>query len=94
MALRLIIADDHPLLVEGLQRVLEEISGLQVVASVANGKQLLATLRQTKAEIILLDLQMPRLDGIDTLRIVKKEFPQIKVIVFTNYGQPSLIKEI
>jgi DNA-binding NarL/FixJ family response regulator len=94
MALRIVIADDHPLLVDGLKRVLEEIEGVEVPACTDNGLQLLGILRHAPADMVLLDLHMPKLDGIDTLKILKKEFPKLKVIVFTNYNQPKLIKEI
>jgi DNA-binding NarL/FixJ family response regulator len=94
MALRIVIADDHPLLVDGLKRMLEEIEGVEVPACTDNGLQLLGILRETPADLVLLDLHMPKLDGIDTLKILKKEFPKLKVIVFTNYNQPKLIKEI
>ncbi|MEJ0102041.1 MAG: response regulator transcription factor [Bacteroidota bacterium] len=94
MSLRLVIADDHPLLIDGLKRVLEEIDGVKVIACAENGWQLISILRQTPADMVLLDLQMPKLDGIDSLRIIKKDFPKLKIIVFTNYGQAKLIKEI
>lgn len=94
MALRLIIADDHPLLVNGLIAVLEEIENVQVLAPASNGRQLVEQLRKTPADIALVDLNMPQLDGIATLKILSKEFPSLKVIVFTNYHQPNLISEI
>ena len=94
MALRIIIADDHPLLVDGLKRMLEEMDGVEVPACTDNGLQLLGILRESPVDIVLLDLHMPKLDGIDTLKILKKEFPKLKVIVFTNYNQPKLFKEI
>ncbi|MGC4034575.1 MAG: response regulator transcription factor [Chitinophagaceae bacterium] len=94
MSLRLVIADDHPMLVEGLKKVLEEIDGVQVVACVENGLQLISILRKVKVDVVLLDLQMPKLDGIDSLRLVKKDFPKLKIIIFTNYGQQKLIREI
>jgi len=94
MSLRIIIADDHPLLVDGLKKVLEEIEDAKVVATVGNGRELLNILHETATDIILLDLQMPKMDGIDSLKILKKEFPRIKIIVFSNYGQPKLIREI
>jgi DNA-binding NarL/FixJ family response regulator len=94
MPLRLIIADDHPLLVDGLRKVLEEMEDIQVLEPVGNGRQLIDRLRQTPAEIILLDLHMPQLDGIETLKILQKEFPLLKVLVFTSYNQPKLLREI
>lgn len=94
MPIRLIIADDHPLLVDGVKKVLEEMDGVMVVDTADNGLQLLSALRKSPADMVLLDLQMPKLDGIDSLKILKKDFPKIKIIVFTNYGQPKLLKEI
>ncbi len=92
--LRLIIADDHPMLVDGLKRVLEEMDGIEVLDPVSNGWQLIDRLWRSPADIVLLDLHMPQLDGIATLKRLRKDFPRVKVIVFTNYGQMKLVKEI
>ena len=94
MALRLLIADDHPLLVDGLVSVLEEIEDVLVLEPVSNGRQLIDRLRKLVVDVILLDLNMPHLDGIASLKIIKTEFLRVKVIVFTSYDQPKLIKEI
>jgi two-component system NarL family response regulator len=94
MPLRIIIADDHPLLVEGLTSVLQEIKDVEVLEPSANGRVLIEQLRKTAADLVLLDLNMPKLDGIDTLKILKKEFPLLKIIVFSSYNQPKLIREI
>jgi DNA-binding NarL/FixJ family response regulator len=94
MPLRLIIADDHPLLVNGLITVLQEIEDVQVLESAINGRQLIERLRKTPADIALVDLNMPQMDGIATLKVLSKDFPALKVIVFTNYHQPKLIQEI
>jgi DNA-binding NarL/FixJ family response regulator len=94
MTLNLVIADDHPLLVDGLKNVLEEIQDVKVIATAANGFELINILRETPVDLVLLDLQMPKMDGIDSLKILKTDFPKIKIVVFTNYGQPKLIKEI
>ncbi len=93
MALKIIIADDHPVLVDGLKRVLEEIEDVEVAEPVNNGRQLLVRLRETSMDMVLLDLHMPQLDGLETLRILQKEFPRLKVLVFTNYNQPKLLRE-
>ena len=94
MALRIIIADDHPMLIDGLVNVLREIEDLDIPASVGNGRQLLDVLSESGAEMVMLDLNMPKMDGIDTLRRVKKDFPQVRVIVFTSYNQPKLIADV
>ncbi|MBS1915232.1 MAG: response regulator transcription factor [Bacteroidetes bacterium] len=94
MPLRIVIADDHPLLIDGLKKVLEEIDDAQVVATASNGRELINLMRSFPADLVLLDLQMPKMDGIDSLKILRKEFPKMKFIIFSNYGQPKLIKEI
>ena len=94
MALKLIIADDHPVLVDGLKKVLEEIEGLSVADTVDNGRHLIARLWQTPVDMVLLDLHMPHLDGIETLKLLRTEFPRLKVLVFTNYNQPRLLREV
>lgn len=94
MALRLLIADDHPLLVDGLVSVLEEMNEVEVLEPVSNGRQLIDQLRRRVVDVVLLDLNMPNLDGIAALKIIKHEFPRIKVIIFTSYDQPKLIREI
>jgi two-component system NarL family response regulator len=94
MPLKIVIADDHPMLIDGVKKLLEEMENVEVTDIAANGLQLISALRKTSADIVLLDLQMPKLDGIEALKIMKKDFPKLKIIVFTNYGQPRVVKEI
>lgn len=91
--LTIMIADDHPLLVDGLRRMLEETGGLQVLQTASNGRQLLARLREQAVDMVVLDLHMPQLDGLETLRVLQKEFPSLKILIFTNYNQPKLWRE-
>jgi DNA-binding NarL/FixJ family response regulator len=91
--MKIIIADDHPLLVDGLRRMLEEMDGIQVLEPVSNGRQLLARLREQAIDMVLLDLHMPQLDGLETLRVLQREFQTLKTLVFTNYNQPKLWRE-
>jgi DNA-binding NarL/FixJ family response regulator len=91
--MKIIIADDHPVLADGLRRMLEEMEGVMVLEPVSNGRQLLARLREQAVDLVLLDLHMPQLDGLETLRVLQKELPTLKVLVFTNYNQPKLWRE-
>jgi two-component system NarL family response regulator len=92
--LKIILADDHPLLLEGLKAYLNEVEDIQVVGTVRNGLELLSTLKEIKTNLILLDLQMPRMDGLEVLKLIQKEYPLIKTIIFTNYKSPKLAKEV
>ena len=92
--LRLIIAEDHQLLIEGLISILSEVEGLTLLQPVNDGKQLINSLRSNNADMVLLDLNMPNMDGIKTLEILKRDFPSIKVVILTNYNQPQLVDKV
>jgi DNA-binding NarL/FixJ family response regulator len=93
--MKIIIADDHPLLVDGVRKVLEEMDGAHVLDTVGDGWHLMERLRKSPGvDLVLLDLHMPRLDGIETLKLLNTGFPRVKVLVFTSYYSPRLIKEI
>jgi len=91
---KLIIADDHQLLIEGLISILSEVKDLEILEPVNNGNQLINSLTIIPADIVLLDLNMPKLDGIKTLTILRRDFPDLKIIILTNYDQPQLIEEV
>ncbi len=91
--LRIMIADDHPMLVEGVRAVIQEIPGMQVVRSVNNGRELIAALSLVQADLVLVDLNMPKMDGPEAIRVLRRMFRGIKVIVFTSYSRPEFMKE-
>ena len=94
MTFKIIIVDDHPMLVDGILSITREMEDVAIADSASNGRQLISKLRRTPFDIVLLDLNMPHMDGIEILKIVQTEFPDLKVIVFTSYSQPELLKEI
>ncbi|GGH74681.1 DNA-binding NarL/FixJ family response regulator [Filimonas zeae] len=94
MPYRLIIADDHQLLIDGLSAVLNTNTEWELLPAVNNGRELLYVLEREQVDLVLLDLNMPQLDGVKALSIIKRNYPKIKVLVLTNYGQPQLQAEI
>lgn len=94
MPYRLIIADDHQLLIDGLSAVLNTNTDWELLPAVNNGRELLYVLEREQVDLVLLDLNMPQLDGVKALSIIKRNYPKIKVLVLTNYGQPQLQAEI
>jgi DNA-binding NarL/FixJ family response regulator len=91
--LRIIIADDHQLLIDGLVAVLQENPEWEILPPVNNGRQLLERLESMPADLVLLDLNMPQLDGIRTLEMLRR-YPALKILVLTNYNQPQLLNEV
>jgi len=91
---RIILADDHQLFIEGVRSVLEEIPQVEIVATVNDGQELMNQVGILSPDLVILDLNMPRLDGLKCLRNIKRDSPRIKVMVLTNYSQPELIQEV
>ena len=90
-AIRILIADDHPLVREGLAAVLEHESDLEVVGQAGDGIEAVALARRLAPDVILMDLQMPRMDGVAAIKQIKQEAPAIAVIILTTYDTDDYI---
>ena len=90
---RIIVADDHPLFRSALARVLEEASGLEVVAQAADGRQALAFCRRFGPDLVLMDSNMPIMDGLEATRAIKRESPSTIVLMMTAYDEPERLAE-
>ncbi len=90
----LLLADDHPVLLDGLRSVLADLPGIELLPPVTNGHQLLDYLHQHPVDMVLLDLNMPKTDGLTALKQIRRDFPGIKVIVFTSYNQPQRVRDV
>lgn len=91
--LRIGLADDHILFRESLKLLVNSFEGMEVLIEAANGKELLAQIEKVPVDIILLDLQMPEMDGFETCQHVNELYPQTKVLILTfNDDQTSVQK--
>jgi DNA-binding NarL/FixJ family response regulator len=91
---KVLIADDHRLIVEGVRRALEEDGGFEVVGEAANGSQVLPLVSQTRPDIVVLDLHMPQVDGLICLDQIRKRFPETKVVVLSVSTDEQLIESV
>ncbi|MBS1567801.1 MAG: response regulator transcription factor [Flavobacteriales bacterium] len=92
--IRLALADDQRLFRKGMAMLLRDMAGAQVVLECANGAELLNALKDTPADIVLLDLQMPVLDGRKTLAHLQKDHPLVKVIILSTHDEEPVIAEL
>lgn len=92
--IRLAITDDHALIREGLIRIISYEKDLEIVIESDSGEDLIKKLEKVTPEIILLDINMDKLDGVETLKIVKKRWPKIKIVILTVEKQKRKIKEV
>jgi len=81
--IRIVIADDHPLIREGLRRILEFEDGIEVVAEVGDGQGAINAARNMTFDILLMDLNMPGVNGLEAGRVIRRECPKIGILVLT-----------
>jgi DNA-binding NarL/FixJ family response regulator len=91
--LRVLIADDHQLMVEGTKQALESAGGFEIIAEASNGAQVLPLVRRLKPDLVLLDMRMPEMDGLQCLAKIRKEFPDMKVAMLSVSQDPDLIQK-
>lgn len=92
--IRLALADDQHLFRKGMALLLRDMADAQVVLECANGEELLAGLKHTTVDIVLLDLQMPVLDGTETMKRIRSGFPQVKVIILSTHDEDDFIARL
>jgi NarL family two-component system response regulator LiaR len=83
--IRILIADDHAVVREGLRGFLELQDGLTVVGESGDGEEALAAAERLRPDVVLMDLVMPRLDGVGAMRELRRRMPEVRVIVLTSF---------
>lgn len=89
--IRILLADDHPILREGLRAILETQPDFEVIAEAVNGLEAVRLALTLQPDILLLDLEMPQLDGVETIRRLRQQQPQFRIIVFTAFDNDERI---
>ncbi|MEM9846974.1 MAG: response regulator transcription factor [Bacteroidota bacterium] len=92
--IKVLLADDHQILLDGIKAILEQDDMIQVVGTAANGLQVLEYLKKQSVDVLLLDMMMPLMDGLETTVHVKKKYPTVKILMLTTNDEGSLITSI
>ena len=87
--LRILIADDHQIVRRGLRMTIEAEKDMQVAADAENGSQVLSLIKKHKPDIVLMDMQMPEMDGVDALKQLRVEFPALPVLILTTFSDDA-----
>ncbi|WP_462247595.1 response regulator transcription factor [Ekhidna sp.] len=91
---KILIADDHQIVIDGLKLVLSSQENFEVAGEASNGVEVLDFLAKSRVDIVVLDINMPEMDGIKCAKKVKELYPKTKVIILTMYAQKSFVEEI
>ncbi|HYV94363.1 MAG TPA: response regulator transcription factor [Chitinophagales bacterium] len=87
----IVIADDHQMFIDGIKVLLQQEPDIAVVGQALNGKELVDLLDKQSADIILMDINMPVIDGMEATKIIRKKYPAIKVLMLTMYNSRQYI---
>lgn len=86
MAISVVLADDHTIVRDGLRALLEANAEIQVVGDAENGRQVISLVKEMQPDVVIMDISMPELNGIDATRQIQEICPQVKVIVLSMLG--------
>jgi DNA-binding NarL/FixJ family response regulator len=89
--IKIMIVDDQLIVREGLKKLLEISDDIKVVAEASNGFECLEFIEETKPKVILMDIKMPGINGIETTRLIRQNNSDIKIIMLTIYDDPELV---
>lgn len=87
MSIKIMIVDDHSLIREGIKHLLEFDGSIEVIAQAADGNECLDILSDVKPDVVLLDINMPNMNGIDLLQMIKKKYSSIKILMLTVHNE-------
>ena len=91
---KILIVDDHQMFIDGLKSILRKQEHFHVVAEALNGEAALEILKNQKIDIMISDISMPQMSGIELTNQVKEKYPEIKVIIVSMHNDPSVVSEI
>jgi DNA-binding NarL/FixJ family response regulator len=89
----IVLADDHVLFRQGVKKIIEEVDGLQVVGEANDGLELLEFLKKANPDLVILDISMPNLRGLEAAREIKGLYPQVKILLLTMHKKREFLLE-
>ncbi len=92
-AYTIILADDHAMFREGIRKIIERIEGALISGEVNDGLELLELLKKSSPNLVILDISMPNLRGLEAIREIKKTYPKVKILVLTMHKKKEFLRQ-
>jgi NarL family two-component system response regulator LiaR len=89
--IRILICDDHAVVREGLRALISTEPDMTIVGEATNGESAVAAFRQLRPDVGLLDMVMPRMDGVETLKAILSEFPSARILILTSFSDDDMV---
>ncbi len=94
MNIKILIADDHQIVREGIKTMLREVQDFTIVGEAENGKEAIEKTKELSPDIVIIDISMPVMTGIEAIKIIKENFPRVKTLVITIHSEVEYIEQI
>ena len=92
--IRVFLADDHLILREGIRALLEKVPDIEMVGEAADGEAAISSIEQLMPDVVLMDITMPGINGLEATRLIKQRYPQIKVLILTMHETDQYLSEM
>ncbi|HKR11279.1 MAG TPA: response regulator transcription factor [Pyrinomonadaceae bacterium] len=92
--IRILLADDHALMRRGIRDLLESDAELEVVGEASDGREAVRMAEKLKPDVMIIDLAMPELNGLDAIRQIRRDVPDVELLVFSMHDSEELIREV
>lgn len=89
--IRILVVDDHAIVRDGIKLIMETVDELEVVGEAGNGREGLEQAEALKPDVVLMDLRMPEMDGLTTIKHLREDHPEIAIIILTTYNEDDLM---
>ncbi|PYX73481.1 MAG: hypothetical protein DMG78_08815 [Acidobacteria bacterium] len=93
MTIRILVVDDHPIVRQGLKTLLEGHSGWAVIGEASDGAEALEKARELNPDVMVLDVTMPRMNGLEACRLLRRQFPELEILFVTQHDSPQMMRE-
>lgn len=93
MTIRILLVDDHPIVRQGLRTLLEGRTGWEVVGEASDGAEAVEKAKNLKPDVMVLDVTMPRMNGLEACRLLRTQAPQLEILFVTQHDSPQMMRE-